>query len=128
VEVIAFEIPGKPVAKQRPRIARGFAYTPKETVNYENWVRLCYQNANQPKLEGELIAELTFVFDIPKSKQKQAREGARPTTKPDLDNLAKAVLDALNGLAYHDDSQIVELYVRKIYGDAKAVVVIKENK
>ena len=126
--MIAFVVPGKPQAKQRPRLANGFAYTPKETVEYENWVKLCYRNANQPTLEGELEAEITFGFPIPKSKLKQAQAGARPTTKPDLDNLAKAVLDSLNGLAYHDDSQIVELLVRKVYdAEPKVVVVIKER-
>jgi Holliday junction resolvase RusA-like endonuclease len=47
----------------------------------------------------------------------------KPTTKPDTDNIAKICLDALNGIAYHDDAQIVELQVSKLYSDEPRVVV-----
>ena len=125
--MISFTIDGKPQAKQRPRHGNGFTYTPKETVQFENWVRLCFRQSNQEKMDGELVAELTFVYAIPKSKVKQAREGACPTTRPDIDNLAKSVLDSLNGIAYDDDSQIVELHARKVYGEPKTIVVIRQK-
>ena len=124
--MITFNIPGKPQAKQRPRHGNGFTYTPKETVAYENWVRLCY--GNRPKLTGEIVAEMTFTFSIAKSKTIKMKAlmlsgEIRPTSRPDLDNLAKSVLDSLNGIAYDDDSQVVELHVKKIYGSGAGVEV-----
>jgi Holliday junction resolvase RusA-like endonuclease len=47
----------------------------------------------------------------------------RPVTKPDVDNLAKSVLDAINGVAYKDDNQIVDLVARKVYADIPFVKV-----
>ena len=118
--MISFEIPGKPQAKQRPRHGKGFTYTPKETVQFENWVRLCFRG--QPKLEGALVAELTFQFQKPKTSKREY-----PTTKPDSDNLAKSILDSLNGFAYDDDSQVVELHAKKVYGEPKTIVVIRQK-
>ena len=47
----------------------------------------------------------------------------RPTVKPDCDNLAKSILDSLNGLAYHDDKQVVELVVKKYYAENAEVKI-----
>lgn len=124
---IKFTIPGKPQAKQRPRFA-GHAYTPKETVAYENWVRLCFQQTKAQKLAGEILAEMVFTFPIAKTKPKKMKEKMLsgeicPTGKPDLDNLAKSVLDSLNGFAFDDDSQVVTLLVRKKYGTDPGVQI-----
>jgi len=67
-------------------------------------------------------------FDIPKSTPKKniplmIQGQIRPTKKPDMDNIYKIVADALNGLAYHDDSQIVQAYVEKFYGSSPRVVI-----
>lgn len=69
-----------------------------------------------------LVMEVEFYFIPPKSwsKAKQERAIARkkyPTTRPDLDNLWKGVADALNGIVYKDDSQIVAVTCRKMYGE-----------
>ena len=131
-KVIIFTIVGKPRAKQRPRLTKtGHAYTPQETLNYEIWVKESYLK-EYPKhhlLEDELVAKLTAYYPIPKSKSKKVQEmmeedEIRPQTKPDLDNIAKSVLDALNGVAYRDDSQIVELSVYKKYSDRPRVEVV----
>ena len=53
--------------------------------------------------------------------------GAFPVRKPDADNIAKIILDALNGTAYHDDAQIVQLSVRKQYAEKNSVEVILED-
>lgn len=119
--MIYLEIPGEPVAKQRPRVMRsGITFTPKKTLNYETLVKELFIISKQPMLEGELKATIIANFQIPKSATKAKRvrmEGGliRPVKRPDLDNIAKAVLDALNGLAYQDDSQIVRLVVEKYY-------------
>lgn len=124
-----FEIPGVPVAKGRPRMTkRGHAYTPQKTRDYEAWVRLCWLRTGQPMSLQPLQIRLEFYLPIPKSFSKKQREAALagvllPTKKPDIDNLAKAVLDGLNGLAYQDDQQIVALETCKVYGAAPLVQV-----
>lgn len=133
---IAFVVPGKPMGKGRPRMttAHGFAraYTPKETANYEQWVRLCYMQQCNTRLEGQLSMDILAVMEPPKSWSKRKIVAAlngelKPTMKPDLDNIAKIVADALNGLAYRDDSCIVDLTVRKRYGaEARVEVSIYE--
>jgi Holliday junction resolvase RusA-like endonuclease len=114
-------IPGEPCAKQRPRLGKGFTYTPTKTVNYETLVKQLYIIGNYGKqLEGQLEMTVKAYFSIPKSKSnKQAYRMSmgeeRPVKKPDWDNVGKIISDALNGLAYHDDSQIVRAAVEKWY-------------
>lgn len=127
--MIQFEIPGKVQAKQRHRMTKtGHSYTPKETVEYENWVRLCFQQVKCKMLEGELEAEIVAFMQIPKSASKAKKERMlngeeRPNKRPDLDNIAKSILDSLNGLAYKDDSQIVKMTVEKFWSDNPRVCV-----
>ena len=128
-----FKIPGKAQAKQRPRMGRsGVVYTPKETLIYENYVKMCYSDyANQfgwLPYENQVRAEIEVLVAVPKSdsktKKKAKIEGMiRPAVKPDCDNLAKSILDSLNGLAYHDDKQVVELSVKKYYAENAEVRV-----
>ena len=127
--MIKLTIPGEPCAKQRPRLGKGYTYTPQKTVNYETLVRELYilQNFRQ-KLEGELVMTVRAYFTIPKSasKKKAADMVAgriRPTKRPDWDNVGKIISDALNGLAYHDDSQIVSATVEKWYSTEPRVEV-----
>ncbi|MDE5977460.1 MAG: RusA family crossover junction endodeoxyribonuclease, partial [Turicibacter sp.] len=107
-------------------------YTPQPTINYENYVKWCYSDyANQhgwALLENALGAEIKVIVPIPKSDSKKIRAlklsgQIRPTMKPDADNIAKSVLDALNGIAYVDDKQIVKLMVDKWYGEEPCVHV-----
>lgn len=128
-----FTIPGKPVGKGRPKFARRGnyvqTYTPEATAVYENWVRDCWSRGNFPKLTGEIHATIAAVFPIPKSASKKRREAMaageiNPQTKPDLDNIAKAVLDSLNGLAYDDDSQVTRLSIQKCYDVSPRCVVM----
>lgn len=117
----SFEIPGVPVPKGRPRMTKsGHAYTPQQTRDYDAWVRLCWLQTGQPMSLQPLQILLKFYLPIPKSFRKKQRELALagvllPTKKPDIDNLVKAVLDGLNGLAYQDDKQIVALEAAKGY-------------
>ena len=115
-------IPGKIVGKQRPKFSRqgNFVktYTPEKTVNYENWVKMCWMQSEQEKLSGNIIAVIVARFIIPQSysnkKRRELNEKPCPK-KPDCDNIAKSILDALNGIAYDDDAQIVDLSVSKVY-------------
>lgn len=130
--IFYFEIPGDPKGKGRPRFTRnGRAYTPTETAKYENLVKLCFAqkyHGTDPIPHGTPIeAGITAFYPIPKvSKSRQVlmeNNVELPTKKPDTDNIAKVVLDALNGIAYHDDAQIVKLTVLKCYSKQPRTVV-----
>jgi Holliday junction resolvase RusA-like endonuclease len=113
-------IPGEPTAKSRPRVTRYGAYTPKKTVNYETLVKELYSINNFPKLSGQLRIEIKAYFTIPKSASALKRimmstGQIRPVKRPDLDNLIKIIADALNTIAYDDDSQIVTAIAEKYY-------------
>lgn len=128
-----FEILGEPMGKQRPRFARmgkfTKAYTPKETINYENWVKLSYANFGGEHFgDSGLSVKIVAKLSIPKSwsmtKRNKAKDGEiAPKIKPDCDNIAKIICDALNGIAYDDDKQIVELIVEKRYAEEPKVIV-----
>ena len=127
-------IPGEPVSKGRPRMTkRGHTYTPKRTVDYERMVQtLFHSEYGSPKLEGPILLRLDLYFGIPKSRSKATRKRMqqgleRPCKRPDIDNCMKAVCDALNGIAYKDDSQIVAAVTQKFWADEpRAVVTIEE--
>ena len=133
--MIKFEVLGQPIAKQRPRVTRsGIAYTPAKTVNYETLVRYTYQS-QYPKQElilGHIEATIIAVFPIPKSYSKKKTDELlngiyNYDKKPDCDNLAKIILDSLNGIAYKDDSQVTLLHIAKEYGtQPKVIVTLKE--
>ncbi|WP_143314265.1 RusA family crossover junction endodeoxyribonuclease [Clostridium sp. HBUAS56017] len=112
------KVEGKIKGKARPRVYNGHAMTPEDSVNYENWVKLCYQQQAGKYFEGPVRAAITAYYKIPKSYAKKRikaiREGLEyPQKKPDADNIAKILLDSLNKIAYGDDSQVVELIVKK---------------
>ena len=129
-------IPGKPRGKGRPRFSRatGRTYTDDATAVYENLVKTIWMTVAGKRLDGELAVRIEAHYAIPTSKPKKIqaamRDGSvRPTTKPDIDNVIKAVLDGLNGVAYADDSQVVELSASKCYSDdPRVVVIVKDGK
>ena len=132
---VKFTIPGEPTGKGRPRFSNvaGFnkAHTPEKTANYETLVKWMYHTeCGDTKFADDamLDARMMVYYSIPKSasKKKQAEMLAgklRPTKKPDIDNVCKIVLDSLNGLAFRDDTQVVDCQVRKFYSDTPRVVV-----
>ena len=135
---VSFVVPGKPFGKQRPRMSRRgkfvTTYTPMETVEYENLVKLSYYNsAGDTKLKGAIKAQIKGVFPIPsstsnKQKEKMISGEIKYTKKIDCDNMAKCVLDALNNIAYDDDSQVYDLKVTKEYGEFPRVeITLKED-
>lgn len=132
--LISFTVPGEPRGKGRPKFARAGnyvkTYTPETTASYENLVKLSYQQQCKERFsdDAQLEAYIYASYSIPKSASKKTRtlmlqHKTRPTKKPDADNVAKIICDALNGLAYRDDSQIVTLEVRKQYSDTPQVTV-----
>lgn len=133
---VDFVIQGKVQAKQRPRFNRysGKTYTPNETIAYENWVKTCYLEKYKEKelMEKPLRVTIKAYFEIPKSTSKKRKQQMMdneilPMVKPDTDNIAKGVLDSLNGIAYKDDKQVVELIVNKFYNNTPYVSVMIEE-
>lgn len=131
--MLIFEIPGEPKGKGRPRFTRtGHAYTPQETAEYEERVRLAYKAKykDEPFAKGvPLKMEIAAYFTPPKrtSKTKRAamlNHDLRPMKKPDGDNIIKIIADALNGVAYYDDAQLVEVKIGKFYSEEPKVFVI----
>ena len=106
--------------KQRPQFKKktGKAFTPNQTINYENWIKQCYIEQSNKLLQGPIRARIEIYYSVPKSYSKRKIEAIKdgtdyPTKKPDSDNVAKIVLDSLNKIAYDDDKQVVELTVLK---------------
>lgn len=117
-----FTIPGKPQGKARPRFNTytGRTYTPSKTGAYEKFIALCYRQAGGKLLDGAIRIDIKAYYPIAKShtkKNKAAMESGeiKATIKPDIDNVAKAVLDGLNGIAFEDDKQVINLRIAKAY-------------
>jgi Holliday junction resolvase RusA-like endonuclease len=135
--MIRFVIPGPAVGKGRPRassIGGGIRlYTPAKTVEYENEIKVLAKTAmlvagRQAPSSAPISAEVWVMVAPPKSmsrkKQLMAFEGdIFPTTKPDLDNVAKAILDACNHIVYEDDKQVIDLVIRRRYAQTPGVMV-----
>lgn len=121
MKIVNFVIPGTPHPKERPRrSANGHFYTPSATVDYEKYVRKCY-NAQSGYYFGDsfLKMEIRCYFNIPKSytgeRMKSIDSGQYFPCRNDWDNLGKTVSDALNGVAYKDDSRLYDVHVIKHY-------------
>ena len=142
INEVYFVVPGEVVAKGRPRFSTvgGYAkaYTPKKTSDYEKKVKECYlkEVQYQPMRwcnKEPLEIVLNVYVEIPKSASKKAKTEmllhGYPTKKSDCDNYLKSVCDALNGVAYTDDSQIVIATVNKIWSEKpKAEITLRQVK
>jgi Holliday junction resolvase RusA-like endonuclease len=129
---VDIEIPGPPQGKGRPRRFKYGMYTPKKTVEYEKQVRQCFIEQQGKKLTGPIVAIIIAVYKIPESWSKEKRRQALrreifPAVKPDTDNIAKVILDSLNGLAYDDDKQVTYLVIKKQYDVLPSVQVELEG-
>ncbi|MBG0220426.1 RusA family crossover junction endodeoxyribonuclease, partial [Clostridioides difficile] len=115
-------IDGEPVGKERPRM-NTYAkrtYTPNKTRDYEELIRWLYQSKVKHCFTGYIKMTLRCYYSIAKSNSKKVKEQKRnnvlrPSKKPDIDNVVKIVADALNEIAYKDDTQIVEVVASKYY-------------
>ena len=127
--MIEFTVKGLPVAKGRPRVTRYGTYTPRKTKDYEKLVQYSFKNQCKGQaLQGALKIRIDFYMYIPKNTSKKRRKLKNdkeilPTKRPDFDNLTKSITDALNGLAFEDDNQIVEAHIYKYYSDEPRAVV-----
>ncbi len=134
--MIRFFAAGKPVAKARHRTGtskktgKSYRYTPKNTVRYETYLadlaKMEMSGKNPTKAPIKL--DLVLLFEIPKSWPSWKREAAETrfiehTTKPDADNVVKAIKDALNKVVWHDDAQVCQVSVTKVYSDTPGVQI-----
>ncbi len=139
MDKVKFTVLGEPKGKGRPRFSTqtGRAFTPKQTVSYETLVHTEYMvQCKGFRFSDDAMLDMRILayYSIPKSgnKKEKAQKLAnviRPTKKPDMDNVVKMVADALNQVAYKDDTQIVDCQVRKFYSEQPRIeVIIQEVK
>ena len=126
-----FEIQGKPVPKQRPRVVNGHAFTPDKTKDFEHLVAVKYKQENGRKHAGPVAVSVTVWYEIPQSwtKKRKAETLLKPhTQKPDLDNVVKSILDGLTGVAWEDDAQVSRISASKYWNDkpTRTVVLVEE--
>lgn len=131
---VKFEVYGDPRGKQRPRTCRiggkTITYTPKQTKDYERRIKACYNAVSKQFFDKEIPVEVNIqaYFPIPKNVSKELREKflshkILPTKPPDVDNCAKVICDALNGIAFSDDRQVCKLSIEKYYADVPKIAV-----
>lgn len=134
MRAVTFVVPGQPVGKGRPRVgkigAHARLFTPEKTVNYEGLVAMAAQQAMQGRelITGPVMVEMDITVQIPQSWSKKRKSQALageifPTTKPDKDNVIKAIYDGINGVVWKDDVQAVDGHQRKRYGETPGVRV-----
>ena len=132
---LQFTVLGRPRGKGRPRFGNGRTYTDKQTLEYERLIAASATDAMRYWPEGvvstPVSVRIVVYKGIPvswsKTRRQRALMGGEIPGKPDLDNVAKIVLDALNGVAYVDDVQVVKLSVSKLYSDdARIEVSVRE--
>lgn len=140
METRTVTIKDRPVPKGRPRVFRGHAVTPRRTQQAEEQIQAMYrfQNLGAEPFTGPVEVHCIFCMPIAKTRSKRKKELAaqgwlRCTVRPDLDNLVKLVLDALNGIAYADDAQIVRIHAFKKYSEeypngATIVDIVEEER
>ena len=129
---IAFTVEGEPRGKERPRFGNSRqVYTPDKTTFYENQIKIAYYeqcgNVKFPE-DSQLELFVKAYYKIPKSASKEKKaamlsEQIRPTKKPDGDNILKVVADALNGVCYKDDKNLVSMSIEKFYSDMPRIEV-----
>jgi len=133
MSAICFSVPGEPKGKGRPRFVRktGRTYTDARTLSYETligWTASQAMGALDP-LEGPLCLTVTARFTPAASTSRKAcalmLSGEIPPAKrPDPDNIAKAVMDGLNGVVWVDDAQVVSLFIAKRYAEKPGLDIV----
>jgi Holliday junction resolvase RusA-like endonuclease len=137
--MLTYLVEGNPIGKGRPKFARRgnfvSAYTPTKTRDYESVIKDAAQKAmgSNDLLETPVTVAIYITVPIPQSYSKKRSEAClngseKPIKKPDIDNIAKCFLDAMNEIVYKDDTQVLTLHITKVYGTVGMVeVMVKED-
>ena len=132
---IHFQVEGDPKGKGRPRFSRAGkftrVYTDKQTLDYEAVIKFFAAQAmgSTDPLETPVSVFLYIRHAVPQSYSKKRTEAClsgleQPCKKPDIDNIAKTFLDGMNGAIFKDDTQVVDLHVKKVYSLVPGVDVM----
>ena len=135
---VSFEVPGQPRGKERPRWTMvsntAIVYTPRNTRGYEDMIKTYYKINNFRSFKKGEALEVSAIayYKIPTSAKKghkilMLKGEMLPTKKPDIDNIMKIVLDALNGVAYYDDSQVCRVNFMKMYSENPRLKILIRN-
>ena len=137
MKTLKFTISGKPIAKARHRMARGFSYDPQSKIKkkHKALIAQIMRERNLKPLQGSICANLVIHYPLPKSWSKKKRKellGQFVTTKPDNDNYEKFYFDVMNEIAYKDDALISRNFCEKVYSNNPSVEIelysLEENK
>ena len=131
---LKFSVKIKPKGKDRPRFRRignyVTTYTTKATKDYEETIKKAFLEQCEGQYDKEYMGPIKMsiwaLFEPPKSYSKKKKMELFDTPhlkKPDADNIAKAICDALNGIAWKDDSQISDLIIHKYYDEEDMIIV-----
>jgi Holliday junction resolvase RusA-like endonuclease len=128
---LRFTIPGEPVAWARARLSGRVHFTPGKQRSAAGLIQVIASEAmsGAPPLEVPVAVTITAVWPWPKSmsEKKRRQSGAHyKVSKPDADNIAKLVGDALNGIVWRDDALVARLNIQKQYGLTPATHVTVE--
>lgn len=133
----SFEILEKAIGKERPRVntKTGAVYTPNKTSSFEEKVKWAFKakyNVQTELSTKPFKAIIKAIYEPPKSMSKKKREELIQkqmgyTKKSDIDNIVKIILDSLNGVAYKDDAQVIELEAKKRYGEKNVIYIELEE-
>ena len=130
--IYEFEVEGDIKGKARPRVNSytGIVYTPNNTKNYEDLIKQYFviKYPRYTPMENRIHMQIISYFKLPQNSSKtvksQMLDGTiSPTKKPDIDNIAKIVLDALNKMAFKDDNQITKIELEKKYAEKEKLYI-----
>lgn len=128
--IAVLRIPGEPVGKQRHRMTfTGVTYTPQKTREKEEQIAWIAKEQGAKRTDGHVTASIDAWFKLPKSQMKNAAQlvGKPCDKRPDIDNIFKLCLDALNGICYEDDRQVIEISGHKYWDTEPHIdIVLKE--
>lgn len=131
-----FEVIGDIIGKQRPRVNMytGSVYTPNKTKDYEEYIKQSFflKYPNNQVLYGRIKIEIVAYIKIPRTTKKDEKNKMldgeiSPVKKPDIDNIAKVVLDAINDFVIKDDKQVSKIAVEKKYSEEEKLYIRVEE-
>jgi len=125
-DLITIIINATPYGWAVPRVTGRVTYNPKSRQKSE-YIRQVRRQYSAEPLEGALSIDLRFYMSLPASWSRAKKNRATDneimhTSKPDIDNMCKAAIDALKGIVFADDNQICQLYAKKVYAEKPTII------